>query len=174
MKNRRLENFYDRSVVIYFDDAADWQPGKLGQLAPAAAIEGKQIVGRAGACTFWDGRIVHTGSPNVRELPRMAAFARWADAESRDCDEPIYFVSAAKPLCRQHCRPCPQLSTPLFLLISSCALAQGESGPGSDGATFLPLDSPLRRSQKRYIVPENMWENYGDCMRANGARNARL
>ena len=110
-------NFFQRrpdgidSNYIYFDDAANWQPGKLGQLEPAAAIEGKQIVGRAGTCTFWDGRTVHTGSPNVRELPCMAAFARWADTESRDCDGPIYFVHAAKLLCHQHCRPCPHLST---------------------------------------------------------------
>jgi hypothetical protein len=100
----------------------------------------------------------------------MAAFARWADAESRDCDEPIYFVSAAKPTL-------PAVPTALNatlstnLVLRTCA---GRVWPRQRRSDVPPLDSPLRRSQKRYIVPENMWENYGDCMRANGAGNARL
>ena len=73
-----------------FRDRKDWEERQWALFSDESPHQAVEFTGRAGDVILWHCFLCHTGSPNVRNRPRLGVFARWhrTDREEMKYDVP--------------------------------------------------------------------------------------
>ena len=69
-----------------FRDTPEWEERTWGMFSDQAPQPGREFTARAGDLILWHGWLCHSGSSNIRTMPRIGFFSRWVhhnDAEIR-------------------------------------------------------------------------------------------
>ena len=67
-----------------FDKRADWEERSWRVFSDRSPREPVEFIGGAGDVIFWHCFLCHTGSPNIRPVPRTGVFSRWHHAEREE------------------------------------------------------------------------------------------
>ena len=67
-----------------FDKREDWEERKWRVFSDQSPQGPVEFTGRAGDLIFWHCFLCHTGSPNIRPVPRTGVFSRWHYADREE------------------------------------------------------------------------------------------
>ncbi len=67
-----------------FDKREDWEERKWRVFSDRSPQGPVEFTGRAGDLIFWHCFLCHTGSPNIRPVPRTGVFSRWHHADKEE------------------------------------------------------------------------------------------
>ena len=77
---------YPEQIDGSFYDIKDWGWHVLSDLSPEGP---REFVGAAGDVVLWHAFLCHTGSANIREIPRFGIFARYSHQKREEIKHEI-------------------------------------------------------------------------------------